>query len=167
MIISNATPLINFSMIGELGMLKQLFNTIVVPEAVWYEIVIKGKGYPTARAIRQSDFLSRQHISNTTLFHTLSMNLSAGETEAIVLAIERKAQLVLLDELEARAVAKHFGLNIMGSIGCLIEAKQRGIITQIRSYLDRMKNSAKFWVDDRLYERIMKDQGEHTDLQSF
>ena len=73
MIISNATPLINFSMIGELGILKQLFNTIVVPEAVWYEIVIKGEGYPTARAIRQSDFLSRQRISNTTLFHTLSM----------------------------------------------------------------------------------------------
>ena len=72
----------------------------------------------------------------------------------------------MLDELEDRAVAKHFGLNIMGSIGCLIEAKQRGIIPQIRSYLDRMKNSAKFWVDDRLYERIMKDQGEYTDLQS-
>jgi len=67
------------------------------------------------------------------------MNLSAGEIEAIVLAIERKAQLVLLDELESRAVAKHFRLNIMGSIGCLIEAKQRGIIPQIRSYLDCMK----------------------------
>ena len=166
MIISNATPLINFSMIGELGILKQLFNTIVVPEAVWHEIVIKGEAYPSAGAIRQSDFLSRQRISNTMLFHTLSMNLSAGETETIVLAIERNAQLVLLDELEARSVAKHFRLKFMGSIGCLIEAKQRGIIPQIRSYLDRMKSSAKFWVDDRLYERIMKDQGEYTDLQS-
>ena len=94
------------------------------------------------------------------------MNLSEGETEAIVLAIESNVQLVLLDELEARTVAKHFGLNIMGSIGCLIEAKQRGIIPQIKPHIDRMKNSAKFWIDNQLYKRIMKDQGEYTDIQS-
>jgi len=54
----------------------------------------------------------------------------------------------------------------MGSIGCLIEAKQRGIIPEVKSYLDRMKNSAKFWVNDQLYKRIMKDQGEYPDPQS-
>ena len=166
MIISNSTPLINFSMIDELGILKQLFNTIVVPEAVWYEIVIKGKSYPSASTVSQSDFVLRERIHNTALFHTLSMNLSAGETETIVLAIETNARLVLLDELEARAIGKHFGLNIMGSIGCLIEAKQRGIIPEVKSYLDRMKNSAKFWVNDELYKRIMKDQGENADLRS-
>lgn len=166
MIVSNSTPLINFSMIGELGILKQLFNTIVVPEAVWHEIVIKGKSYPSASTVSQSEFVSRERIHNTALFHTLSMNLSAGETETIVLAIETNARLVLLDELEARAIGKHFGLNIMGSIGCLIEAKQRGIIPEVKSYLDRMKNSAKFWVSNQLYKRIMKDQGEYPDPQS-
>jgi len=43
-IVSNASPLINLARIGKLNLVCQLYGELVIPEAVWHEVVVKGVG---------------------------------------------------------------------------------------------------------------------------
>ena len=90
----------------------------------------------------------------------LSIDLDLGEAEAIILALEQEADLLLLDELAGRTVAESFQIAFTGSIGCLIEAKRIGIIPKIKPMLDAMRMEARFWVNPLLYARILEEQGE-------
>lgn len=160
MVISNSTPLINFGMIGKLNILKELFNQISIPNAVWREIVLGGREYPVSSLIKKADWIKRHSISNLELYRNLLREIDEGEAEVIVLAIENKAELVLLDEAEARDIAEYHGLNFSGTIGCLIEAKRVGIVSTIKPLLDKMINDAHYWIHDALYKNILIDNNE-------
>ncbi|MCX7995953.1 MAG: DUF3368 domain-containing protein [candidate division WOR-3 bacterium] len=152
-VISNSSVLINFSMINRVEVLKILFREIIIPEAVWNEIVIEGKDYPTAKIVKSSDWIKRAKIKNRALFQALSREIDDGEAETIVLALEKNADIVLLDEIEARDIAAYYGLNYIGTIGCLIEAKERKLITSKKPILDEMINISHYWIDETLYTK--------------
>jgi len=65
--------------------------------------------------------------------------LDAGETEAISLALETRARWVILDDLQARRLAKDLGLAVVGTAGVLFAAKQRGFIGAVRPPLDALR----------------------------
>ena len=79
--------------------------------------------------------------------------------EAIVLALEESADLILLDDYEARRVARSFGLKVTGTIGILIRAKHEGKIESLKDEIERLMKTG-FWVSRELYERILKESGE-------
>lgn len=160
MIVSNSTPLINFSSIGELQLLNSLFGEITVPEAVWNETVGQSDRYPTASVIEQSGWILKVKLSNYQLRDVFLFELDLGEAEAIALAIEHHAELILIDERAGREVAERIGLNYTGSIGCLSRAKKRGLIPDMRSMLDKLKKDASFWVSQGFYEKVLKEHGE-------
>jgi len=160
MIISNSTPLINFSSVGGLELLHALFGEISVPEAVWDETVGQSHKYPSALAIQQCDWIHKIAITNYQLRDVFLLELDRGEAEAITLALEQHAELVLIDERSGREVAERVGLNFTGTIGCLSRAKKLGVISDIRSRLDKIMQEAGFWVSPRFYEKILKDHGE-------
>ena len=160
MIISNTTPLINFSVIERLDILKQLFENITIPKAVEKELIDKENRFPILKSIQYSDFISSLEIGDIRLYNSLKMSLDEGEAEALTLAIERNAELILLDELTARKIAKFYRLNFIGSIGCLILSKKNGIITHIKPLFDLMREKARFWINQRLYEKILADNRE-------
>ncbi|MBI5749618.1 MAG: DUF3368 domain-containing protein [Nitrospinae bacterium] len=147
-------------MIGKLGILKELFHQISMPNAVWREIVLEGKEYPVSSLIKKAEWIKKYSISNLELYRNLSREIDEGEAEVIVLAIEKKAELVLLDEVEARDIAEYHGLNFSGTIGCLIEAKRIGIVSAIKPMLDKMINDAHYWIHDDLYKNILIDNNE-------
>ena len=74
----------------------------------------------------------------------LFQDLDLGEAEAIALAVETNADLLIVDERLAVVSAQHFGLNIIGVIGVLIDAKHHGLITEIKPYLDQLRILAAF-----------------------
>jgi hypothetical protein len=158
-IVSNSTPLINFAAVNEINILKELFKQILIPKAVWEEVVTRG--WPeTSNLIKKADWIVEEPISDLRLSKTLDRELDKGEAEAIVLAIEVSADLILLDELEARNIADIQGLNYMGSIGCLALAKRMGIIGEIKPLLDKMIHKARFWVNKELYNYVIIDNQE-------
>ncbi|CAN2041214.1 DUF3368 domain-containing protein [Candidatus Magnetomoraceae bacterium gMMP-15] len=161
MIISNTTPLINFSAIHRLDILQSLFEKIYIPSAVKVELFEKGKYYPSTTELKNVQFIETMSIHNTMHRDALLTELDIGEAEAITLALEKKAEFLLLDEIAGRMMAESYNIPIIGSIGCLIEAKRCNIIPSIKQLLDDMKYQAKFWVNSKLYEKILKDNNEY------
>jgi len=88
------------------------------------------------------------------------MELDNGEAEAIALAIEKNAKLVLLDELAARNIAQFHSINFIGTIGCLVLVKRRGYIDSIKSLLDLIQTEGHFWISKKLYKRILIENNE-------
>ena len=159
-IVSNASPLINLARIGKLGLLRVLYGELIVPDAVWQEVVVEGVGQPGADEVEAAKWIKTQAATNRELEKALQQELDAGEAGAIALAIEKGADLLLMDEHLGREVAFHFGLHYTGLVGILIEAKRKGQIRLMKSLLDLLRDRAGFRISDELYHRVLRDEGE-------
>jgi len=161
MIISNSTPLINFSDIRRPDILHRLFGKIHIPPAVEKEVFVKRKHYSNRETLRQAAFIEvLGKPKNTILCDVLKADLDDGEAEVIALGLEKKADLLILDEIMARTIAKSRHLTFTGSVGCLTEAKRLGIIPSVRPLPDAMRVEARFWISENLYQRVLKDNKE-------
>ena len=159
-IVSNASPLINLARIGKLDLLQRLYDSVLIPQAVWDEVVVQGAGQPGAEEVSSAPWVRHSVVVNAQLVWALRQDLDAGEAEAIVLALETKAELLLMDERLGRETARHMGLRYTGLVGLLIEAKHKGLITEVKSHLDAPRREANFRVRNALYRRVLHDEGE-------
>lgn len=159
-IVSNASPLINLTRIGKLSVLQELYGELIIPGAVWQEIVVEGAGQPGADEVKAVDWIKQRAVTNRQLTQALKQELDAGEAEAIALALEIGADLLLMDEHLGREVARHLGLRYTGLIGVLIEAKRKGFITSVKPCLDQLRDIAGFRLSEVLYVRVLQDQEE-------
>jgi hypothetical protein len=159
-IVSNASPLINLARINQLELLHKLYGEIYIPEAVWQEVVVAGTGLPGADIVATASWIKRQVVTNASLVQALQQDLDAGESEALALALELKAELLLMDEILGRETAQHLGLRFIGIIGILIEAKHAGQVKVIKPYLDALREDAGFRVRETLYEHVLQDVNE-------
>ncbi len=154
-VISDTSILSNFIQIGCLPLLEDIFKTVIIPQAVYDELLALKK-LPIQHIIQ-----SNQHWINVKSVKVINnWNLDKGETEAITLALNLKAQYLLIDELQGRNVAKTLGLNVTGTLGILLKAKQKGNIQLVKPLIDHLKNQAGFWIDDSLYQLVLKQAGE-------
>ena len=78
-VVSNASPLINLARIGQLALLPRIFGGLLVPEAVWQEVVVGGQGQPGAEEIRLADWIEQTAVTNLPLVHSLRQELDAEE----------------------------------------------------------------------------------------
>lgn len=138
MIICNATPLIAFARIGQLGLLRKVVGTLVIPGAVAREISIYSDIQHGVIDLAQELWISVQTVQSEAQVHLLLPTLDRGEAEVIALALERAAGLVLIDELTGRKVAESLSLTVSGSVGILIRAKQMGEISAVKPLLEEM-----------------------------
>jgi predicted nucleic acid-binding protein len=68
--------------------------------------------------------------------------------------------LLLLDDLAARSLADSSGLTFTGTLGCLVEAKSRGLVEKVAPLLDQLRSAARFWISEKLKALILRDVGE-------
>ena len=128
-VIANASPLINLAAIECMELVREYHGRIAVPPAVWREVVIEGEGKPGASelvAARSDGWIQVMAPTNESLIGLLKRELDEGEAEAIALAVERNADLILLDERDARRAAATLGLQRTGVVGILMRAKLSG-----------------------------------------
>jgi predicted nucleic acid-binding protein len=158
-VVCNSSPLIHLAKIGKLELLKDYFTEISIPEAVYRECVIDGKDREDAKRIENAAWIRVVDIKNVDLKKAFNTVLDEGESEAIVLALQESADLILLDDYEARELARTYGLKITGTIGLLIKAKYEGDISSIDEMLKKLRRTG-FWLSDDLYTKILRDEGE-------
>jgi uncharacterized protein len=160
-VVSNTSPIINLTAIGQLDLLRELYGTLTIPDAVYEEIVVHGHGQPGAAEVQQLSWFVRRSVSNRALSAQLmGSGLDVGEAEAIVLALETSARLLLMDEKLGRAAAARAGVRVIGLLGLLIEAKSRGLVPMIRPLLDALRTGPGFYIAPALYARVVQQAGE-------
>lgn len=160
-VVANASPLIALAKIDRFSLLKQLFGDILVPEAVWEEVVVQGAGKSAAElavSAEQEAWCQRQSIEDTLAVKVLQATLGAGEAEAIILAQEVEARWVLLDDDLARSHADNIGLQVKGSAGILLAGYKAGLLDDLRADLDELR-ARGFWLGDRVYHAILNEAG--------
>ncbi len=149
-VVSNTSPITNLAAISQLPLLQQLYETIIIPQAVYDEVVAG------SIEVQSELWIQTQQVTNYPLVTALQLELDWGEAEAIALAVELKADLLLIDERRGRTVASRFGLKFTGILGVLIEAKHKGAISAVKPVLDSLILTAGFWVTEPLYSRVLQ-----------
>ncbi|OEU78423.1 MAG: hypothetical protein BA873_14015 [Desulfobulbaceae bacterium C00003063] len=160
LVVSNSSPIMNLAIIGQLHLIQELFGEIIIPKEVRAELIIEGKGKPGTNEIEKAKWIKVAKVKNDSLVKMLTKDLDVGESAAIALAIERKANLLLLDETDARNLAEFYNLTKTGVIGILIRAKKRSLIKEIKPMLEKLRTQAHFWIKPDLYDAILTEIGE-------
>lgn len=149
-IVCNSSVLITLDNVGILHILKDLFGEILIPKAVRREVFGRR---------RLPAFVKCIEISEPIALKVLESNLEAGESEAICLYEEIQANLLIIDDLEGRRVAERLGINITGTLGVLLLAKEEKFIDAIKPLLDEIV-SRGFRVADELYKELLMKSDE-------
>lgn len=159
-VVSNASPVMNLATVEQATLLQQLYGAIFVPDAVLQELTVIGSARPRSGILQTLSRVTARSVANRSLVNSLLLELDVGEAEAIVLAAEMGADLLLLDERRGRTVAARLGVKHIGVLGVLVEAKRKGLLPAVRPVLDELIASAGFWVGKRLYARVLQEIGE-------
>lgn len=157
-IVSNSGPIISFARAGHLELLKQVLQEIRIPEAVYEDIVIKGKRKPGAPEVEAQEWIRKERIKDRSKIDQLLARLGLGEKEAIVLAKELGA-ILLIDDLSARKEAEKIEVVCIGSLRILKEAKDRRLIKEIKPIGDDLRK-AGIRIKNSLYQKFLQEMGE-------
>jgi predicted nucleic acid-binding protein len=154
-VVSDSSPLILYSRIHRLDLLQAVFRDVLVPPAVYAEVVAAGSNRPGAAEVQAAAWIQLRPLANPRSVSALLPRLDDGEAEAIVLAMELGGGVpLLLDDLAGRRLARDRGLRVLGSAGMLVEAKTAGLIVQVRPVLDELR-TAGLWLGDTAYRELL------------
>jgi len=155
LVVADASPLNVLIRTGQVELLQALFARVVIPPAVAQEMM-----HPNApQAVRdwiaaRPSWLSIQQPVKV----DGSLNVDPGEREAISLALELRAELLLVDDLKARVAARRVGISIMGTLGVLELAATRSL-TELSVAIGKLKTT-DFSIDPRLLEQALARDAE-------
>lgn len=155
-IVSDTSPINNLAAINQLHLLYQLYETVLIPEAVYRELTDPDFPVAGATEVQTLDWIQTRAVNDRTLVEALSNELDIGEAEAIALAVEIEADQVLIDERRGRLVASRLNLRYTGILGILVEAKSKGFIVEVKPLLNELMNAAGFWIAEPLYNSVLQ-----------
>ncbi|MCI4624951.1 MAG: DUF3368 domain-containing protein [Candidatus Magnetoovum sp. WYHC-5] len=157
-IVSDSSPIISFAKIKNIALLRQVLKKIIVPKAVYDEIVNQGYERFGAIEIEKADWIEIIKINNYSKINKLRAGLGLGERESIVLAEELEAILLINDRL-GRQEAENRGITCFGTLRVLKEAKKKGFIKKIKPLIDELMKQG-LYLKDSVYLKFLKDIGE-------
>ena len=152
--------MLNLARIGRLELLPSLYRQVVVPAAVYEELTASKSDLPPAIDLDSMPWLIVATASDRKQVQDLREHLDAGEAEAIILAVERRADLLLVDERRARRTAIARGITVTGLLGVVAQAKRAGLIDLAKPVLDELIHVARFWIGSDLYTEVLAELGE-------
>ncbi len=154
--IADSGPLIVLYKTGLLYILKNLHQEVSIPEAVSQELISKPEG---KRMLKENPWIKPKQTKEGHAVDILKIFLDDGEAEAVTLARETKA-ILLIDEQKGRKIAKELGIRVRGTLGLLVEAKKRGIVKNIGVEIRAMRSKG-YYLDDELIKIVLEKAGEN------
>jgi len=153
MIIGDSSALVALAVVNQLELLEKLYDNLYIPEAVFNEVTQIGK--PQSDKLRQ--FLQSK-VKRVDLTLT-QLGLGLGELEAITLYKKLDADVLLIDDNRAKKYASLNGVKVIGSLGILIKAKEKGHIEKVKPLLDEIQKS-EVYISMKLIEKVLEICGE-------
>ena len=157
-VVSDTTPLISLLKINRIDLLEKLFGKVLIPDAVFSELTVDERFQLEADQIRQKEFIVVKSVTNSEAASLLrrATGLDKGESEAIVLTDEWKAELLLMDEAKGRNVSAQMGLRIMGTIGILMAAYEEQELTsdEVRECISGLQRAGRH-IGQRHYQALL------------
>jgi len=160
LVISDTSCLSALIQTEHLHLLKNLYQSITIPVVVFEELAVLSDFGVDISVLEESTWLKVHTPSDVAFVEKLMLDLHAGEAQAIALALELNADLIIVDDYEARQVATSLGLHITGLGGVLLEAKKQYFIKEVKPLLDQIINFAGFYLSTQVYNRILQLAGE-------
>jgi predicted nucleic acid-binding protein len=152
-IIGDSSALVALSIMDKLDLLESIFGKIYVPQAVYAEVTISYK----PQSVKLKNFLTNK-IVNVEI-DISQIGLGKGELEAIALYKNMKANFLLIDDRRAKSFAKLNDVNVIGSLGVMVLAKELGKVETIRDDLEKLLDSDIF-ISKSLIDRVLVTVGE-------
>lgn len=161
-VISDTTPIISLLKADQLGLLEKLYGNVLIPRAVYRELTDNPRYTKEAVLIKKLDFLITVEVENVKSVNILRAvtGLDAGESEALIMYDEQKADLLLMDEHKGRSVAKQLGVKHIGTAGILMLAYDKDLIQaeKVKACLDTMLENG-IRIDKKICNIIMNHVG--------
>jgi len=158
-LVMNSSVMIALAEIDMVDIISFLNMEMIVPHAVYEEVVVKGRGRPGSKELET--LINRGKVKvltpqNRALVEALHDPLGMGESEAIALAVEHGC-MVVLDDRIARSKAKSMNLNVIGTIGLLRLAYNKGLINKDKliQALRELKEHG-FRISDKIINEALK-----------
>jgi predicted nucleic acid-binding protein len=152
LIIADSSALIALAACQCLELLDQLFDEVKVPQSVFDEVIVEGKH----AADQLRNYLQGKIISaDLTTIIINAGGLGRGELEAMALYKQSGADYLLVDDKRARRVAKLNQIEITGSQGILLLAKQEGLISAVKPFIERLTD-ADIYIHERVVSRVLQ-----------
>lgn len=158
MIVADSSALVLLARIGQLETLKALAGRVVVPTAVWEEVVVARADAPGAREVAAQTWIEVRLVDAAVVAPLLSV-LGRGEAEAIALALREPQATLLLDDGRARKLADRLGLARIGTLGLLANAKRAGLVPAVKPLVGQLQKNG-MWIEPRIVASILKEVGE-------
>lgn len=154
-VVADSSPIISCARAGKLHLIKDVYSHIIIPPAVYREVIIDGSGKPGNNELKDGIcvWIEVKEPSDKGIVSILKRKLGEGESEAIALAKELNLYL-FVDEIRAINEAKRRGINILSTLIMLLEAKKIGLIPSVKPELDELISSG-FRCSVALYEEIL------------
>ena len=149
-LIADSSALIALAVVDKLDILEALFGEVYVPRAVYDEVSQQSKGESEKLALYCKD-----KVLDITSEVNLNISLGSGESEAIILYKEKSADFLLCDDKKAKKFAQTFGVNVIGSLGILLKAKENKLILEISPLIEKLRVSQIF-IDDKTFALVLK-----------
>lgn len=159
-IVSDTSPLSGLIIIGQLSLLRELYGQVVVPMAVHEELSNLSDFGIDLSGYLASSWIRSKKITDQALYQRLCSHLDAGEAAAITLAKELSADHLIIDERKGRKVAQAEGIQTIGLIGVILEAKAKQLIPLAKPVIDRLRAEAGFYLKEPFYQRVLRSIGE-------
>ncbi len=159
-VIADSSALVALSICQALPVIESLFGEVFVPDSVYQEVTIKGK--PEAKVLKE--FLNSRTKSVKLENYSIKnkVNLGSGELDAIALYMSLSAELLIIDDAKAKKVAYANGLEVMGSIGVLLLAKEQGLIKAIKPLLELL-DASNIHLSQKMIDKALEISGETRD----
>ena len=135
-----------------LHILRNFYKNIIIPNEVFQELGQLDKALFKQLFV---DWIEIKHVHSSPLLTELSSLLDLGEAEAITLAKDLRADILLIDEKKGRAIATQLGLNITGILGILIEAKRQNHVASIKPIINTLTEKAGVWFKPELIKEVL------------
>ena len=159
-VVADTSPLTALLHLRHIHLLSALYGRVYIPTAVAAELeTLPAFGYEISFMNDTKTFIV-QSATDTAFVQQLSRELDAGEAEAIALAAELHADLLLIDERLGKEVAQAAGIACKGVVGLLIDAKEKGLIPLVKPLLDDLIQNLKFRLSDYIYRLALQRAGE-------